>query len=337
MAHDSAKGTGILRETVGGLRTGQPKVWEGLTLVPLFDGSQPPLDILTLDEALEAKEIVITETSEAGNVPELFVTNNSGKPVLIIDSEELVGAKQNRILNTNILVAAGAKITVPVSCVEAGRWHSLSEQFTTKGNMAFPSLRRCKSEKVTMAFREMEAPLSDQGEVWDQIEVEMRAACAYSPTYAMNDLFEVCKPDTISAVEAFKPEAKQIGHVIIQNGVICGADIFHDECLYGHYHSKLISSYTVQRNSTPLSAKPQSSEQKEGAGDAAAAAQDAAKRFLADASECLVESYPGISLGMDHRIQSEAVTGSVFEYEGKNVFAQLFTKQPADKPKPFFE
>jgi hypothetical protein len=37
--------------------------------------------------------------------------------VLILDGEELVGTKQNRIVNTTILVAAGCEIVIPVSCV----------------------------------------------------------------------------------------------------------------------------------------------------------------------------------------------------------------------------
>jgi hypothetical protein len=38
------------------------------------------------------------------------------------DGEQLVGAKQNRILNMTVLVAAETEVTIPVSCVERGRW-----------------------------------------------------------------------------------------------------------------------------------------------------------------------------------------------------------------------
>jgi hypothetical protein len=47
--------------------------------------------------------------------PELRVKNSSGTPVLILDGEELVGAKQNRIVNVTILVVTQSEIVIPVS------------------------------------------------------------------------------------------------------------------------------------------------------------------------------------------------------------------------------
>jgi hypothetical protein len=41
---------------------------------------------------------------------------------LLLDGEQLVGAKQNRIPNMIVLVAAQTEVTIPVSCVEQGRW-----------------------------------------------------------------------------------------------------------------------------------------------------------------------------------------------------------------------
>ena len=47
-------------------------------------------------------------------MPELRVVNRAGRMVLILDGEELVGAKQNRIVNTTILVAAGVEIVIQI-------------------------------------------------------------------------------------------------------------------------------------------------------------------------------------------------------------------------------
>ena len=56
--------------------------------------------------------------------PSSRCVNPLDEDVLLYDGEELVGAKQNRILNVTVLVGAGATLPIPVSCVEQGRWSS---------------------------------------------------------------------------------------------------------------------------------------------------------------------------------------------------------------------
>ena len=60
----------------------------------------------------------ITEVSEGGSVPDLRVANLGDLPLLLLDGEQMVGAKQNRILNMTVLVAALRQVTIPVSCVD---------------------------------------------------------------------------------------------------------------------------------------------------------------------------------------------------------------------------
>jgi len=79
------------------------------------------LDYLLLDEALREGLIEVGEVSKEGSVQNLKVTNKSLKMVLILDGEELVGARQNRVVNTIILVQAKYTLLIPVSCVEEGR------------------------------------------------------------------------------------------------------------------------------------------------------------------------------------------------------------------------
>ncbi len=51
----------------------------------------------------------------------------------MLDSEELIGAKQNRILNVSVMVPPHTTITVPVTCVEQGRWAYSSATFKSSG------------------------------------------------------------------------------------------------------------------------------------------------------------------------------------------------------------
>src|SRR5215472_9614914 len=91
-----------------------------LAVVPLVAPQLPEPGWLTLAEA--GDRVTIGEVSEGGSVPDVTVNNGADRPLLLLDGEELVGAKQNRILNATVLVAARSQITIPVSCVEAGRW-----------------------------------------------------------------------------------------------------------------------------------------------------------------------------------------------------------------------
>ncbi len=61
----------------------------------------------------ESPRARVTEVSEAGSVPFLQVANGADRPLLLLDGEELIGAKQNRILNTTVLVAARTEVTIP--------------------------------------------------------------------------------------------------------------------------------------------------------------------------------------------------------------------------------
>ena len=115
-----------MKEIIGNMMSelvlGPVQSFENAQVIPLVGGPAPVLMYLSLSSALKDGKLRVTEVSESGSVPELVVFNDAEEPILLIDGEELVGAKQNRILNSSILVAARSKLTVPVSCTEAGRW-----------------------------------------------------------------------------------------------------------------------------------------------------------------------------------------------------------------------
>lgn len=107
--------------TLDGIEIGTPVTAANLTMFPLLLREEVAPAYQTLDEALAAGLASVTEVTEGGSVPELLVKNDATLPVLILDGEELVGAKQNRIVNLTILVPVLQTLRIPVSCVEAGR------------------------------------------------------------------------------------------------------------------------------------------------------------------------------------------------------------------------
>ncbi|MEN6495826.1 MAG: DUF6569 family protein [Thermoguttaceae bacterium] len=87
-----------------------------LTVFPLSWPSSAEPPYVLLGEAIEHGLAVVEEIPEDGSVPNLRVHNRCDRPLLIPEGEILVGAKQNRVVNATVLVAASSKFVLPVSC-----------------------------------------------------------------------------------------------------------------------------------------------------------------------------------------------------------------------------
>lgn len=95
----------LIKSYIEGINIGSVQTYRNLDVFPLVSDYKLDLDYLTLDEALNEDAIDVVELDQAGSVPELKVVNKSDTMILILDGEELVGAKQNRIVNTTLLIA----------------------------------------------------------------------------------------------------------------------------------------------------------------------------------------------------------------------------------------
>ena len=180
----------IIKSYLEQIKIGRKQSHKNLAMFPLLSTYSVPLDYLILDEALSEGLIEVVEVDKGGSVPELKVINKSPKMVLILDGEELVGAKQNRIVNTTILIQANITMVIPVSCVEQGRWSYDSPKFHSKERMMSSNLRAMKSEQVAFSFRESGAFRSDQGAIWNEISEKAARRGAESPSMAMGNIYE---------------------------------------------------------------------------------------------------------------------------------------------------
>ena len=145
----------ILAETLGSILAGKPQHHGGFTVIPILAPMQTEPEWLTLAEA--GDRVRITEISEGGSVPNLKVANLGDLPLLLLDGEQLVGAKQNRILNMTVLVAGSSEVTIPVSCVERGRWGYRARDSAPSDFSLYAGLRAKKSAWVSRSLRELAA------------------------------------------------------------------------------------------------------------------------------------------------------------------------------------
>ncbi len=143
-----------------------------MTLFPLLAPDAGTPDYLILEEALGQGVVDVTEVSQGGSVSDLKLITKSDHKLLVVDGEELVGAKQNRIVNATFLIAGQTEITIPVSCVEQGRWSYRSQKFGSGEKVMSANLRLKNQIAVAMNLKEGIGYRSDQGMIWDELALK---------------------------------------------------------------------------------------------------------------------------------------------------------------------
>jgi hypothetical protein len=304
-----------LAETLASLKLGPEIRIDNLVMLPLI-GALDTLEpaYLTLDDSMAAGWTMVTEVSEQGRVPELKVVNGGPRPTLIIDGEELLGAKQNRIVNLTILVPAASELTSPVSCVEAGRWASKSRAFAPAPRTQYASGRAKRMEQVTRSIRSSGARMSDQSEVWADIAEKSHRMHASSPTSAMEAIFRRHGGSIDRFVESCRPAKGQVGALFAIGGRIAGVELFDSAITCHKLLPKIVRSYTI--DAIDRSDEPASN------GTHLRAAAD---QFLAAVAASDSTSAPAVGIGTDVRLTGAGLTGGALIVDGVVVHASVLT------------
>lgn len=298
-----------------GIALGAMQTYRNLAMVPLCASRSISLDYLLLDEALRTQAIEVQEVSAGGSVPELTVVNNSPHLVLILDGEELVGAKQNRIVNTTILIAAHSTTVIPVSCVEQGRWNYLSKVFYSEERMMAPELRARKAEDVLCSLRMDGGYLSNQGAIWNGIAEKATRRKAESRTMAMRDIYEKERPALEEYVQQFALADGQVGALFAINGKVVGMDSFGKPETCSQVFRKLLQSYALDAIDW-LDPKKET-----------APAEGIGAAFLEEIRKAKVETHPSVALGEDLRFESDKVTGFSLVVNDEVLHLSVFAKR----------
>jgi ARG and Rhodanese-Phosphatase-superfamily-associated Protein domain len=286
---------------------GEPREHRGIVVTPLFPLRTPAADYLTLDEALP-RGLAITEVSESGSVPELAVRNPLDERVLLYDGEELVGAKQNRILNVTVLVDAHSTLPIPVSCVEQGRWSHRSAAFSPAPHASNPELRRRKAEVLH------QQPLTRglaQGEVWDAVADKARRMRIDSPTGANADTFRSRLRDLEPLESAFPIEPGQSGAVLALGDTLC-LDWVSRPDAFTQLWPKLRAGYLLD-----------ALEQLDGP----VCHHARVAGFTDEVHDATRATQPSAGLGHDIRLRGPGVIGSGLELDGELLQLSAFTSE----------
>ena len=268
------------------------------------DAAGAAADYIVLDEALGSGVVEITEVSEAGSVPDLKLVNRGARPVLIVDGEELLGAKQNRIVNLSILVAADSELTIPVSCVEAGRWRSRSRHFTAAPRTQYATGRAKRMADVSMSLMVRGDRVSDQAGVWADIAQKAVRLEADSPTSAMEAIFDRHVGSIDEYVAGCCPVEGQVGAMFLVGDALIGFDLFDRPSTLARLLPKLVRSVAVDAIDAA------STQSNPGEASDPGALRARAEQFLAVACEAPQHVTPALGLGEDLRLTAPRIAGA---------------------------
>jgi hypothetical protein len=294
---------------------------EKLRIVPILGPSheQPPYELLR-QETLDA--VKVTEISDAGSVPVLQVHNALDVRVFLMDGQELVGAKQNRILNTDVVVPAGKTLNIPVSCVEQGRWRPVSVQFS-HGKSSHHALRRAKMERVRASLKRTGTHDADQGAVWQEVQACLVAAGAASPTSALSDAYAQQDEELTRFRETLHMPESAVGVAVFHDGKFQGLDLFDRHSTLKYFWESLVDSYAIDF----LNASVQPS---------ASASSDESQLIRSHLDRAAAgnwEQFPSPGEGSDWRLADDQVSAAAMILDDRVVVhLQLFPRVPEGEP-----
>lgn len=258
--------------------------YRNLVVFPLYEplARVDPSEYISLDEGLKAKTIVVTEKGGAGAAPlirvrnqttnrvqryeggaevnSLWITNNSGKKLILLAGEMVVGGQQDRIIQKDGLVPPTKKaVNLDVFCVEHGRWTPQTAQFAapmpaTKavpggpaaaplGGIADPSVRgRAQASR-------------DQGQVWAEVDRSLAKNKTANGTQTYHANLRSAKVQEsvdqyVAGINAKFPLGRAVGAVVAVNGEIVWMDRFANNQTFRKYWPKLIRSYALEGSSS---------------------------------------------------------------------------------------
>jgi len=295
------------------LRLGDRQSCEGMSVFPVYLCNPRDLEYLSMKQAMNLRSIQITEISDGGHVPNLKVINTGDKPVLLLDGEEISGAKQNRILNASILLKEKSETIIPVSCSERGRWSYTKNHFDESGFMMTANMRTSKMESVALSLKTGNQYRSDQGRVWADIEELSHRAGVSSPTDAMKDVYETMNSRLNKYMKEFVLTEKQSGILVCFGSAVIGMDAISNTDVWKDTHIKLIRSYVLEYITSDNKELQSGSEQIEA--------------FWDKLADCKEHSFKSVGYGDDIRLECPEIIGSALVWQDVCIHLEAYTRK----------
>ena len=272
-----------------GWRVLAPVSYKNLTIFPVYGADRPGSDAyITLDEGTKAGTVLITEKGagqaasrqspaprpphgRAANarqqnvnysgggggatVNELALVNRSGKKLLLLAGEVIVGGKQDRIVQEDrVIPPVSVPVALNVFCVEHGRWSARDASYAGGGPAAAEAPAPAKFSSLGAVahpvLRGVAQDKKSQGEVWNEVKSNNAKLGTSNTTDTYQEVYKSGRVgaqmgDYLRALEREVLRPGVVGVVVARNGRVVWADVFASQRLFASYWPKLLKSYVV--------------------------------------------------------------------------------------------
>ena len=191
---------------------------------------------LTAAPAIDSGALEIRELRSEGAVNTLLAINHTAHFYLLTDMDLLKGAKQNRVVNTSVLIAPHSKQEVDVSCVERSRWSYNSPTFSPAPGVLDTKMRAAKADSLKRDKKEMRA--ETQSKIWGMINAEMVSNNFISDTEDYTTILE-SKSESQESIHKFLPGKNCNGLAVFEGQNLVSFDIFGNRNAYQYYFNLL--------------------------------------------------------------------------------------------------
>lgn len=209
--------------------------------IPVLSNEPKPSNFITMDKN-NTNNFLLKET---GSVNSLLVENLSNKPLLVLNGEIFVGAKQDRVANESVLVPKNSAMEIKVSCVEQGRWVYKTQEFSRGKNM-FNYHSKGIKDLLNTSAKHNQPSGSVQDNVWRSIQSKQKRMGVSSNTGSVNDTYKKFDQKLSQLKDIVIEESNQIGLLVIIPGKYIGLDLFINNETFKKYKDRLYKSHLLE-------------------------------------------------------------------------------------------
>ena len=208
--------------------------------------------ILTLQEAMERKVVIVHETK---SVNELAIENVSKTLDVFVQSGDIVkGGQQDRVLAVDLIVPArSGRISISAFCVESGRWSKRGDEEAGKFT---GSSDRIATKELKLAANSSKS----QSEVWEKVaeaqdklsqnvggSVNSAQSSSSLQLSLENKKVRETSDEYINKLsQIVDRESDVIGYAFAINGKVNSADVYASNSLFKKLWPKLLKATAIE-------------------------------------------------------------------------------------------